>query len=82
MRAWTVTYAGLADKPSRTVTGEVLVTAEGIETAASRAVRRIREQEGRGGRAARLLSLQLRITRGGTVDRATSDHISSAAVTA
>lgn len=83
MRAWTINYAGLAESPSRTITGEVLVTASSLHTAAARAVQEIDKREGRGKtRTARIRSITLRIHRGGTVDRATADHISATAVTA
>lgn len=80
MRAWTVSYAGLADAPSRTITGEVLVTASSLHTAAARAVQEIDKREGRGKtRTARIRSITLRIHRGSTVDRAVADRLDAAA---
>lgn len=76
MRAWPVRYSAMADKPSRTVSGEVLVTAETIETASRRALVEIRRREGRRGRPAQLLSISLHIARGGSLDRDVADRLS------
>lgn len=66
MRVYVVSYAGMTERPSRTISGEVLIEATNLGTATRKAVWEIVERE-RVKSASRILTLSLRIARGGTI---------------
>lgn len=65
MRAYVVSYAGMTERPSRTISGEVTVTATNVGTATRKTVWAIAERDRV--KPARILTLSLRIARGGTI---------------